>query len=351
MRRVRWVALGLGAALSSASGLARAEAGKATHSLSWVRAEGAEECPTARALATEVERRLGRPVFDPAAARSFEVLVTRVAGQYRSDVFVRDESGRAIGQRTLQSDEPGCQALFGATALAIALVIDPEAAGRQPAATVAFDAPPPPPPASPPAPAPAPQPAPVVVVLAPRPAPPAPPARAPTPVTVSLLGEVSARLVPEVSPGVGLSFGARPHPRWGFAASAWYTAPQTARQGLGDLEIGLTRATLAATLELARSQRVRLGFAAGPSLGAFHLAVREPAPVTDPGDFWFAAVELGLGLQIFVSKDVFLDLGGSSLSPLIRQEFSVRGQNEPIWQQSTFGSTITGHAGLGLSFP
>jgi len=48
-----------------------------TYALSWVRAEGAEECPNGHALASEVERRLGRAVFDVAAERSLEVEVTR----------------------------------------------------------------------------------------------------------------------------------------------------------------------------------------------------------------------------------------------------------------------------------
>jgi hypothetical protein len=345
MRRVRWVELGMGAALCSVAVPARAETAPTSYSLSWVRAEGAEECPAAQALANEVERRLGRKVFDPAAARSFEVQVTRVAGQYRSDVFVRDESGRAIGQRTLQSDEPGCQALFGATALAIALVIDPEAASRPPAATAAFEPPP-----APPAPS-APPPPPAAVVPPPAPPAPAPPPPPPpvTPVTVSLRGQVSGGLVPDASPGVGLAFGVRPSARWGFAASAWYTAPQTARRGVGDFELGLTRGTLALTFDAVSGKHARLILAVGPSLGAFHLAIREPVPVTDPGDFWFASAELAASLQLAVSKAVFLDLGVSSLIPLLRQQFSVREQNEPVWEQPLVAGTA--HAGLGLRFP
>ncbi len=97
-----------------------------------MRAEGAEECPSARVVVTEVERRLGRPVFNAAAERSFEVEVTRFGKTYRSDVFVRDLDGHTIWHRLLQSDEPGCSALVNATALAIALVIDPEAAAHEP---------------------------------------------------------------------------------------------------------------------------------------------------------------------------------------------------------------------------
>lgn len=344
MGRVRWAKLGCGAALCLGAAQARAQPPSSSYALSWVRAEGAEECPTARALAAEVERRLGRAVFDPTAARSFEVQVTRVAGHYRSDVFVRDEAGRAVGQRTLENDEPGCQALFGATALAIALVIDPEAASRQHPATAAFEAPPPPPllpPPPPPAPAVASPPPPRLV----------PPTAAPptTPITLSLRGHAAGGVVPEVSSGVALSFSARPSARWGLAASAWYVAPQTARQGEGEFSIGLTRGSLALTFDAAASGRLRLVLQAGPSLGAYHLAVRAPAPVTDSGDFWFAAFELGLNLQLAVSRGVFLELGGAGLAPLLRQEFWVRDASVPVWEQPPLAGTA--YAGLGARFP
>jgi hypothetical protein len=321
----------------------------AAYALSWVRGQGAEECPAGRALAAEVERRIGRPVFDVAAPHSFEVQVTRVGGVFHSDVFVRDESGKTTGHRALQSDEPGCEALFGATALAIALVIDPEAASREPGAPAeaAFETPPPPPapvPAvSPPAPAPAP-----ASREAPKPLA-APVPKPSTPVTLSLRGHVSGGLVPEGSPGFALAFSARPTERWGFAISGWYTAPKPAERGVGSIEVGLTRASAALTFDAVRARRVRLDLAAGTSLGALHLAVRTPAPVTDTGDFWFVALELGAGMKLGVSEGVFLELGGATLVPLGRQEFLARGQEAPIWRQP--GVAGVGFAGVGMLFP
>jgi len=67
--------------------------------------------------------------------------------------------------------------------------------------------------------------------------------------------------------------------------------PWRPRRGSGNFEVGLTRAGVALTLDALQTQRLRLVLSLGPSLGAFHVAVREPAPV-DPGDFLFAAVEL-----------------------------------------------------------
>jgi hypothetical protein len=300
-------------------------------------------------LAGEVERRLGRAVFDAAADRSFEVEVTRFGNTYRSDVYVRDAAGAAIGHRSLQSDEPGCSALVNATALAIALVIDPEAAAREPAAkpaTAAFTAP-----AEPPALAPAPAPP----VPAPAPAPAAPvemrlPAPSPRmPVTMSARAQVTAGVVAATSPGFELSFSARPGQRWGFALAGSYALSQTATVGIGSLDVGLTRASVLVTFDAAQSKSTRLMLLGGPTLGAFHVAVRQPAPVTGPGDYWFIAAELGADLQILITKGIFVDLGGALLAPLRRQEFLVRRQAEPVWRQPLVSGL--GFLGVGALFP
>lgn len=349
MRRVRWVVLvwvaGLAARPASAAE-PEPPAPPVTYALSWVRAEGAEDCPTGRALAAEVERRLGRPVFDVTAERSFEVEVTRIGSRYHSDVFVRDASGKALGHRALESDEPGCGALFGATALAIALVIDPEAAQRESSAApgvAAFEAPPAPPPVAAPT---VPPPIPAPLIKAEPAPPPLPPA---TPVTVSLRGMVVGGVVPGVSPGVGLAVFARPTPRWGFSLVGSYTAPRAVSGGVGLFEIGLTRASAALTFDAAQSQNVRFLLSAGPSLGAYHLAVLEPAPVTDPGDFLFAALELAAALQVAVSPTFFFELGGQGLLPFKRQEFLTRGQAEPVWSQPWLSGALL--LGVGARFP
>jgi hypothetical protein len=318
-----------------------------TYGLSWVRAEGAEACPNGRALVAEVERRVGRAVFDVAAERSFAVEVTRVGDGFRSDVYVRDGAGHAIGHRQLQSDEPGCGALLNATALAIALVIDPEAAAHEPApgkSVVTFEAPPPAPP-----PAPAPPPPAPVVLAAPSPEMLLPARAARTPLTWSLRSQLTGGMVPAASPGFELALGVRPGQRFGYALSGSYTLSQLAKRGIGSLEIGLTRFGALATLDAGRSSSVRLVLGAGPSLGAFHVAVRQPAPVTDPGDYWFVAAQLVADLQISVTKDIFVELGGAGLVPLRRQEFLVRAQADPVWRQALFSGL--GFLGVGALFP
>jgi hypothetical protein len=342
MRRVGWSLLAA-FGVAGAPQLALAQEPPQTYALSWVRAEGAEDCPTGRALALDVERRLGRKVFDVTAERSFEVDVTRFGARYHSDVYVRDASGRAVGHRTLESDEPSCQALFDATALAIALVIDPEAASRPTPAAAAFEAPAPAP-AVPPAPA-AP-PAPVFVV---PPPPPRAPQRRTTDVWLAPRGMIAGGLVPGAAPALGLAMLVQPRGRWGFSAVASYTLPRTVQQGIGDFEISLTRLTLALTLDALHSAGVRLLLSAGPSLGAFHVAVREPVPVTNPGDFLFAAWELGALLQISVTSHVFVDLGSQALVPLRREEFLALGQTEPVWRQPWLAGV--GFLGVGARFP
>lgn len=346
-RARRTAAWGAGvAALLRPGAASAAEPAPPSYALSWARGEGAEACPPARALAADVERRLGRKVFDPASELAFEVQVTRSAGRYRSDVFVRDERGGSVGHRALESDEPGCAAVFDATALAIALVIDPEAASRPAGATqavAAFDAPVPPavaapapvlpPPAAPPA----------------RAVPPAPPAEPRVPTSVSLRTELSSSLVPGVSTGVALAFTARPGERFGLAVSGAYTAPRTARDGGGEYDIGLTRAGLALTFDAARSRQVRLALSGGISVGAFHVGVLEPTPVLDPGDFPFLALELGALLQVSITKGFFIELGGLGQLNALRQEFLVSGETEPVWKQSVLSGA--GFLGLGVAFP
>jgi len=77
--------------------------------------------------------------------------------------------------------------------------------------------------------------------------------------------------------------------------------------------------------------------------------VRAPAPVTDPGDYWFLGAELAADLQITVTDGVFVELGGAGFVPLRRQEFLVRGQTDPVWRQPLVSGL--GFVGLGAMFP
>jgi hypothetical protein len=304
-------------------------------------------------LAAEVERRLGRPVFDTKAERSIEVDVMRFSERYRSDVYVRDAAGHALGHRQLESDEPGCGALLSATALAVALVIDPEAASREPApapAAASFE--PPPAPAPPPAP-----PAPVIELEQARTKPVATPGpesdtfnRRLFTSDIGLRATYNLGLVPAAAPGAQLAFSARLGSRWGFALSADYVATRRATRGIGSLDVGLTRGSVLVSYALwQRPGLERLWLGLGPTVGAFHVAVRTPAPVTDSGDFPFAAGELRAELQAAASKRIFFHVGVSALVAPWRQEFLVRRQEEAVWRQPVLSGS--GFLGLGMAFP
>jgi hypothetical protein len=116
-----------------------------TSALSWVQLPGAEACGGAPAIARAVEQRLGRPAFvSPAQAEfSIEGRAERDGARFRAVLVLRDSAGVQIGVRELESNAADCNELRENVILAVALMIDPEAALHAPAP----DAPSPPPPA------------------------------------------------------------------------------------------------------------------------------------------------------------------------------------------------------------
>jgi hypothetical protein len=171
----------------------------------------------------------------------------------------------------------------------------------------------------------------------------------PTALTASLRAQLTAGLAAATSPGFELSFSARPGRRWGIALAGSYALSQTVTRGVGSLDVGVTRASALLTFDAAESDNVRLVLGAGPTLGAFHLAVRTPPPVTQSGDFWFVGTELAVRAQVAVTKGYFVEVGGAGVVPLRRQEFLVRGQAEAVWRQPLLSGL--GFLGLGARFP
>jgi hypothetical protein len=336
-----------------APGLCRAQAARAepSYALSWVRGEGAEQCPSGRDLTREVEARVGRAVFDAAAERSVEVQVSRENDSYHSNVYVRAADGQTIGRRALESNEASCAPIFQATVLAVALVIDPEAEPRKdhPKAVATFAPVTSSIPAVPPVPTPA---ARVAVTKAPsvRPSPSPTPIQSPAHAlsTLSVRGVLSSSLVPGTSPGLALDFSIRPGKDWGFSAGALYLSPAIASRDTGRVQIGLSAATLGATFDAARLDHVRLMLEADAWGGALQTAVLSPTP-TAPGPFPFLAVELGARAQIALSRGVFAEIGGGLAVPLLRRGLFVAGAAEPIWREPALAGL--GFFGLGASFP
>ena len=216
----------------SVAGGALAGSGR-TSSLSWVELPGAESCGGAGAVARAVEQRLGRPalVSPAAAAFSIEGRAERSGAGLRAVLVLRDRTGATLGKRDLESALADCSELREKVALAVALMVDPDAvllpppqataapaltptppgapAGAAPAlpSAPAGAAPAPPDPTSPPEPAAAPAPTVRAVVDSPPSASPGPSAVVER---IQLVDDLSPpapwRVEPTVSAAIGAGF-------------------------------------------------------------------------------------------------------------------------------------------------
>ncbi|XXX80254.1 hypothetical protein WMF30_15920 [Sorangium sp. So ce134] len=216
--------------LVAAARPAAASSREQTASLSWVRLAGAEACVGARALAQAVEARLGRAAL-VSAARADLTIEGRIApgdaGGWRAVLAVADAGGAVLGTREIAAPSPRCDAIDDDLALAIALMIDPDA-------QLSPGAPPPSPPSPAPAPPPQPPPQPQVIVqriLVPASPPAAAPPPAPWRLEVGVGPLFGLGLLP--APGVAATVRARVTPPrfWSFEAGAAIWAPNEAEAG------------------------------------------------------------------------------------------------------------------------
>ncbi len=116
------------AAPREASAQAPAEGKTAT--LGWARLEGADGCIGTQELAQAVEKLLGRAVFVPASVAELAIegrVEKRADGSFRAVLSVSNPKGESLGTREL-SAETSCANLSEPAALAVALMIDPDAA-------------------------------------------------------------------------------------------------------------------------------------------------------------------------------------------------------------------------------
>ena len=331
-----------------------------SYALAWVRDEGAERCPAGRDFAEEVSRRLGRSPFDDRAERAIEIHVLRSAGAYTSHVYVRDRTGNVLGQRNLTSGED-CSVLFSATALAVALLIDPDATLHGDAtasnAAAVFKGPAGAPPA-------APQPAASAPSLPPPPPPP-PPERSPTVVppreerdevaSAALHSVLALGLAPGAEPGVELLVTARLSRRVSVDIGAAYATPGAATRAGTTFSVGVAAFNASAAFDLVSDGRLTAGAEAGAWLGALRTSLQSTTDPTvvpkDAGDFPFLAVGAGLGLRVHLSHALFVDARALALAPLLHRRLQIehtRGSSDTVWSEPSVGGF--GAAGLGVSF-
>jgi hypothetical protein len=182
------------------SAVARAAStGPQPAALSWTRGRGAESCPDASDVERGVELRLGRAALVP--KERAELVVEAVAERTQSGGFRVQiallRADEVIGRRVLEGTEPECLTIADKAVLAIALMIDPDAALAPPLET----APPPGPPER------EPQASTKSNAIVDRPPPPTAqplPSRTPWQGDVELAAGVASGLVPGLAPAVFL---------------------------------------------------------------------------------------------------------------------------------------------------
>lgn len=104
---------------------------KKTSALSWARLDGAESCSGAPEIAKRVEAILRRAaIVSPAQADlSIEGRVEKKKTTgFRATIVMAKSSGEILGHRELETDDARCTSLDDSTSLAVALMIDPDAA-------------------------------------------------------------------------------------------------------------------------------------------------------------------------------------------------------------------------------
>jgi hypothetical protein len=159
---------------------------------------------------------------------------------------------------------------------------------------------------------------------------------------------LSTAIVPGASAGLALHFSARPTARWGVALGALYLAPGRALTSAGEVQVGLTTATLGVTFEAAAAQQVRLVLEAGAWAGALQTCVLRPTP-NGSGPFPFLALDAGAHVELKLTRSVFAEIGAVGLSSLVRHELLVANVGQPLWREPALGGLV--FFGLGVPFP
>jgi hypothetical protein len=324
---MRWAsALVMGLTCFGAPALAADEARPA--SLSWVRRAGAEECPTALFVAQRVEERLQRNVFVPASATdlSVEAYVERLPASWHVVISVSNAAGKTMGYRELSDAGPSCGVIAESAALAIALMIDPEAQLRRA-----------PPPRTP--------------TTAPEPAPPSAPQEMIAPPSTEATSdqrivEVAAAfwggLVPGFGPGVVARGGTSlPGRLLRLELEGGYLFPQAAEVQTNEGAKSAIGAKFAVALGgvdlctlLAESIDVSFSTCAGVNAGS--ILARPYAPQTVDVQQFFMAFAARAHLRIRVVGGLRLALGADLDMPLWRDHFQMSAglQTNDVFRQS-----------------
>jgi hypothetical protein len=335
--------------------------------LVWVRGEGTQGCDDRGAIARRVVERLGREVFSESASRSIEGVVQHEGDRWDAHLYVREADG-SLFSRHLTSTAPDCTALDAAVTLAIALVIDPDAAVRTARATASTPpalSEPRAPPAAPssaaterPASAPSsptaapPEPPPPILHARPNrgasppPKPPDPSRRDSLAVTARAL--VAAGVLPGAAPGAAMS--AEGPVERTFQATAGMLYLPEVRTASRDFAFGLTAGWLGVCAKPWAEGRVAIALCGKFLLGAIHSVVYTLEP-TGPGDRLWTGASLSLGARFRIAGPVVAELGGEGLVPFpfTRYQFQVTGHDGSVFHEQSVAWFA--FAGVGVSIP
>jgi hypothetical protein len=246
-------------------------------------AASSDACPSAEALQADVSVRLGFSPFsaNDGARAAIEVEVLRSRATWQADVSMRGADGSLRGSRHVESGAADCRSLASATALAIALMIEPALLTR----------------------------APEVLTLEPTPAPVPPALPAPH------HDDVSPDHAPATSPraveaakgalasGVSLGLGLLPRPALGFslrgelvlrgplliALEARYFAEQRWSRAGAESAFGMTLGSVGPCYRLPLAAGFSVAGCASLLVGALSLSVSSPEPLGAGARAWLGA--------------------------------------------------------------
>lgn len=306
------------------------------YELVWT-APDADSCPGAPAVAAEIAVRLRRNPFSHGTEQAIQVELGGEPGEWSAAISVRHADGTISWSRALESREESCYTLADAIVLSIVLMIDPAAVALAPEVVEPQQSP-----IEPTAPD-------AGTVVA------SPPedsdtlrSRADDPgvdrgrLSASLGASLVGGVLPRLAPGVALRLGGPLSEvlRWGVGMHLY---PQV-RTSDSDFAFGLTSVSLSLCAEVAPHERLRLGACLSPMVGVIHGVVFEPEP-TFPGDRPWLGLSTDAAAALRLAGPLWLRLDVGVLWSLLRQVFTVRGRDEPAFQQDLVGL----HASLSLA--
>ena len=326
-------------------------ASAAEGSFSWVRAAGADACPTREKLVAEIDKALGKPLAEALEGRAVEGVITHGTKGWDVTLYWRAPDGAPAGTREIHDESPGCAEVARGVVTSITVALVAGAVDAPARGTAAEVAPPPPPTSATAAPKPLENKPPVAPSAAPvasaEPAPEAAPLASRTHTgKVSLGGVVTVGWVPGV--GYGMQLVAEPIVSGRFRVVTVATAlAETAQRfpgvtaGISAIEFG---SDLCATLLGGPRRILSAGVCGGARAGVLQTSVY--TGLTNSGGARGSfAVELGGELQ----SNPFgpLILGLSMNARLNVAPYVLKGATgEAVFTQDLFGFVGAFRAGL-----